>query len=42
MSAEDFAWQLSDYLNADFGVKTMVVNNGLGHAYLYIQGKSED
>lgn len=40
MSAEDFAWQLSDYLNASpFYVKTRVANQGLGRATLFIQGQ---
>lgn len=40
MSAEDFAWQLSDYLGASpFNVKTRVANQGLGRATIFIQGQ---
>lgn len=37
MSAEDFAWQLSDYLST-LNVKTRVTNQGLGRATVTIQG----
>lgn len=37
MSAEDFGWQLSDYLS-NLGVKTRVTNQGLGRTTITIQG----
>ncbi len=40
MSAEDFTWQLSDYLaSSPYNIQTRVSNRGLGNAVLYIQGK---
>lgn len=40
MSAEDFVWQLSDYLSvAPYNIQTRVSNRGLGHAVLFIKGK---